>query len=198
MKRILFVGSMYDQKLRVLEEAKAMELYVTLIGNDYPTWGSRFIDLYIKSDNYNPEKTIQVLDELGLKFDGVVTFWDRDVELTAKIAQHFNLPGCPIKAATIMRNKYLTRETLTKHRIPNIDYRLVTDLSNLAVAAEQIGFPVIIKPISASSSKGIFKINNKEDIPIVKEEIAKTINPQKDKMFTYNLGKFIVEQFLVG
>lgn len=198
MKKILFVGTMYDQKLRVLEEAKKMGLYVALIGNDYPTWGSEFIDLYIKSNNYDTNETLQILEELKLKFDGVVTFWDRDVELAAKIAKHFNLPGCPEKAATIMRNKYLTREVLTQNKIPNIDYKLITNLSNLGAVAAEIGYPVIVKPISASSSKGIFKISDQKDVHSVREKIIKTINPEKDKMFSYNQGKFIVEKYIVG
>lgn len=46
MKKILFVGSMYDQKISVLKEAKKMGLFVALMGNDYPSWGSKYIDLY--------------------------------------------------------------------------------------------------------------------------------------------------------
>ena len=92
---------MYDQKIGVLKEAKKMRLFVALMGNDYPSWGSKYIDLYIKSNNYDSSDALEILDNLNLKFDGVVTFWDRDVELTSKIAEHFDLPGCPVKAATI-------------------------------------------------------------------------------------------------
>lgn len=43
MKKILFVGSMYDQKIGVLKEAKKMRLFVALMGNDYPSWGGQNI-----------------------------------------------------------------------------------------------------------------------------------------------------------
>ena len=198
MKKILFVGSMYDQKISVLKEAKKMGLFVALMGNDYPSWGSKYIDLYIKSNNYDTFEALEILDNLNLKFDGVVTFWDRDVELTSKIAAHFDLPGCPIKAATIMRNKYLTRKVITKYKIPNIPYKLMTDLSTLNSAIKEIGYPAVIKPVSASSSKGIFKISSEKDIDEVREKIIKTITPEKDKMFLYNKGKFIFEQFITG
>lgn len=198
VKTILFSSATYDKKIGTFQTAKRMGLRVVIVGTDLPAWVQEYTDLFIKANTYDTAATLVALRDSGVRFDGVVTFWDRDVELVAAIAAEFGLPGSSIESASAARNKYLMRRILTKFGIPDIKYAEITTFDELCAAASDIGYPLIIKPVSASASKGVFKIEDAGGLPGTWDLIRRHVVVESDAMFGYNKGRFIVEEFMAG
>ncbi len=198
VKTILFSNATYDKKIGTFQAAKRMGLRVAVVGTDLPAWAQDYTDIFIKANTYDTDATLAALKDSNVRFDGVITFWDRDVELVATIAAEFNLPGSSIESAAAARNKYIMRQLLTKHDLPNVKYAEVASLEELSAAASDIGFPVILKPVSASASKGVFKIDSQADLVRVWDLVREHVVPATDAMFRYNQGKFIVEAYMTG
>lgn len=198
MKTILFSSATYDKKIGTFQTAKRMGLRVVIVGTDLPAWVQEYTDIFIKADTYDTAATLAALRDSNVHFDGVVTFWDRDVELVAAIAAEFGLPGSSIESASAARNKYLMRRILSKSGIPDIRYAEITTFDELRAAASDIGYPVIIKPVSASASKGVFKIDDAAGLRHTWDLVRRHVVPESDAMFGYNKGQFLVEEFMAG
>lgn len=198
MKTILFSNATYDKKIGTFQAAKRMGLRVAVVGTDLPAWAQDYTDLFVKANTYDTTATLKALRGSGIHFDGVVTFWDRDVELVAAIAAEFGLPGSSVESAAAARDKYLMRRILTEHGIPNIKYAQITTLEELGAAAADIGYPVVLKPVSASASKGVFKIQAESALAATWDLVREHVVPESDAMFGYNRGRFIVEEFMTG
>jgi biotin carboxylase len=95
---------------------------------------------------------------------GVVTWSDRDVELTAAITSALGLPGPTPAAARRARNKYLMREALRSEPDLGPRYAEVRSRADLEAAGETVGYPAILKPTGAAGSIGIFAIDGPEDL----------------------------------
>jgi biotin carboxylase len=200
-KHILFFNATYIKKELTLKTAKDLGLKVSVVGPKLPDWSKSYVDQFIEADTYNIEETMSVLREYHEKdpFDGVITFWDRDVEPVAYVASEFNLPGSSIVAAARARNKSLMREALEVHNVPRPKFiRISGAWAELKKAADEVGYPLIYKPVGASASKGVFKVNSAEELYPTWEKMNKFAVPENDKMFTFYRDEYLVEEFMKG
>ncbi len=93
----------------------------------------------------------------------------------------------PLTLATCL-DKSRTKEILSYYKIPNSPFRLIEDLSQLKNI--KLNFPLIVKPISEGSSKGIFSssfVSNQKELNDEVERILKEYNQPA-----------LVEEFLPG
>ncbi|GAA2894888.1 ATP-grasp domain-containing protein [Streptosporangium fragile] len=98
------------------------------------------------------------------RFDGVITFSESAVTAVAAVAEALGLPGVGVEAARTSRNKLLMREAHRAHGAPHPDFRFVTDLAEALGAAEDFGYPVILKPTLGAASNFVFKIDDREEM----------------------------------
>nr|WP_241541361.1 ATP-grasp domain-containing protein [Staphylococcus pseudintermedius] len=85
-------------------------------------------------------------------------------------------------------------------QVPDIspDYENVRSEVDLRHAVARIGTPGILKPVGASGSKGIFKIESEECIEYVYETLRHATSPERDKVYHYYPNDYIYEGYLVG
>jgi biotin carboxylase len=129
---------------------------------------------------------------------GVLTWADRDVELTARLARELGLRGLSADAARQARDKHAMRAALagTPELIPR--FARVTNAAELAAAAEEIGYPAILKPAGVSGSKGIFDIRQPADLPYAFDELLRLARPEVDPQFVDYPGLLVYEELLEG
>jgi biotin carboxylase len=151
-------------------------------------------------DTYDVAAVHRAVDEIAAQYTvaGVVTWSDRDVETVSLIAERLGLTAAPIAAAEIARNKYLMREALSSHPETIPAYARVTTEEELFAAAHEIGYPAVLKPTSASGSKGIFIVHDGEQLRTAFGELMRYTRPDVDKVFTSNPNELIYEEFLAG
>ena len=99
-----------------------------------------------------------------LKCDAVMTFAELSVELTARLAERLGLPGLPVGAAQKARNKGLTRQVMRSNALPTPKVCRIKDVKDLRKAAEEVGFPAVLKPESGAASVGVKKVNCKKEL----------------------------------
>lgn len=198
---ILFFNATYIKKELTLRTAKDLGLTVSVVGPKLPKWSKRYVDYFIETNTSNIEQTLSVLRKYHKKrpFNGVITFWDRDVEPVAHVANEFNLPASSKTAAARARNKSLMRKALKLINVPHPKFIHISgSWTELQQAAEKIGYPLIYKPVGASASKGVFKVESADQLRRTWEKMMKHATPENDKMFTFYCDEYLVEEFISG
>jgi len=90
--------------------------------------------------------------------DGVLSFSESGVIAASLVAQHLGLPGNPPRAALRARNKYLMRQALQGAGLPTPAFHLVQDAAQIRTLLRAAGQPMVLKPISGSSSYGVTRL----------------------------------------
>lgn len=80
--------------------------------------------------------------------------------LAARVAATLNLPHNDPNAALAARNKWVMREALHRGGVPVPTYRQVALDADPLPAALEIGFPVVVKPITLSGSRGVIRADD--------------------------------------
>lgn len=97
-------------------------------------------------------------------FDGVITVCDYYIETVQEVAEAFGVP-CPFpKSVHKVRHKHLMRQALDRAGVPNPDYRLTQSWEETVVAATEIGYPLVLKPVDLASSAFVSLIRNEHEL----------------------------------
>ncbi len=89
------------------------------------------------------------------------------------VAEKLELIGNTMLSTELMTNKFQMRERLSKNNLPSPWYKLVSiydDLKN-----EELKFPLIVKPIDRSGSRGITKVSSLDELKAA-IELAKNVS----------------------
>jgi biotin carboxylase len=98
------------------------------------------------------------------RFDGVFTFSESAVVAVAAVADALGLPGIGVEAARRSRNKLLMRQAHARGGVPHPRFRLVSDLPAALAAAEEFGYPAILKPTLGAASNFVFRLNGPDEL----------------------------------
>ncbi|MFI9383082.1 ATP-grasp domain-containing protein [Kutzneria sp. NPDC052558] len=184
-----------------IEAAHRQGFGVALIADSVPAgMPERIVRVVHKVDTYDAAAVDAAVDAIAASHEiaGVVTWSDRDVETVSRIAERLGLPAPSLPAARSARNKFLMRQALLDHPEAIPRFARVTEWTELTKAVAEIGYPAVLKPTSASGSKGIFVLRGEDDLRAAFDELIRYTRPEVDKVFTDNSGELIVEEFLVG
>ncbi|THF81661.1 ATP-grasp domain-containing protein [Cohnella fermenti] len=98
------------------------------------------------------------------RFDGVITVCDYYIEAVREVAGARGLP-CPFpeKVRTV-RQKHLMRRELDRAGLSNPKYRLAYSWMEAAEAAEEIGYPLVLKPVDLASSAYVRLIRDRREL----------------------------------
>jgi argininosuccinate lyase len=97
-------------------------------------------------------------------FDGVLTTCDHYLEAVAHAARELGRPGAPPAAARVALRKDLVRQALSRAGLPNPDFAVATTLRSARVAADQIGYPVVAKPVDLHSGTLVRRLDDHDDL----------------------------------
>ena len=106
---------------------------------------------------------LQVRGDLG-ELDGVTTFCELAVPLTARLAERLGLPGNSPDAVDTARNKHAARAAMSAAKLPTPRNFLIEAKDQLADAAAAVGFPAVIKPVSGAASIGVIRVNDEAEL----------------------------------
>jgi carbamoyl-phosphate synthase large subunit len=99
------------------------------------------------------------------RIDGIVAEQtDVAVATAAFVAESLALPGLGLDAATAATNKFVMRERCRAAGLPMPKYACVMSSEDAAAAAAEIGFPVVVKPLDAQSSRGVAKLQSRAEV----------------------------------
>lgn len=106
----------------------------------------------------------------------------------AAVSVRFGIPGPSLGAAQTATNKYVMRQKAAAAGLPQPAFKLCISEAEARSAAEEIGYPVIVKPIDNRGSFGV----NRVDAP---NELADAV---LDAVINASSRLFLVEEFISG
>jgi carbamoyl-phosphate synthase large subunit len=171
-KTLLILGGGKFQ-IPLINKAKNFGLTVWIVDRDTNAPGAKYADHLIPSSITDVSS---ILSHIGnTHIDAVCTDQtDVGVRTVAELASTLGLKGIGPNIAKRFTNKYCMRELLQKQGLPVPKFIKIKELEEADAFIEDTGFPLIIKPPSSQSSKGVFLLRSREEFithfPITKNE----------------------------
>ena len=217
-KRIVIVGAGYEGKRPIFERARELGVDIILV-DSAKSWANdpRYISELIPTDNTKPaealtiaRKKLQRSIRKNGNLDGITTFWEDDVVLTADMAKALGLSYHSPDAARTARSKFETQAVLALKGVPAARQQTIDNLSTAAndkerdamiaafrESAAKVGFPAVIKPVSGAAAVGTEKVSSLEEAVAAYKRISAIINPKTDAIFANN-SDLLLMQYLNG
>jgi carbamoyl-phosphate synthase large subunit len=181
-KKLMILGA-GEIQVPVILKAKNEGYYVIVVDFDKSAPGFKFADIKLVISTHNEKEILE--QAVKYNIDGILTTSDFPVRVVASIAEKLGLKALNKESANICTDKFLLRQKIKESNLNYPNYILAETISDLSVVDY---FPAIIKPIDSSASKGVKKVNSKEEL--IKEfEISISYSNSK---------KVIVEEFIEG
>jgi D-alanine-D-alanine ligase len=185
----------------LIKKAKSFGLKIVLLGREANTF-QPYVDYCIVGDTLNYSEALDTLDKFlkgnpEVKLDGVCTFLEDDVLLTAKIADKYKLIGTPFKVANQVRNKFLFREFCFNNNLPVVKFRSLRTAKDLEEVIKDFTFPLVVKPAYGAASAFVMKVNNEAELRESYNYIKKEISPKVESALNDGLEVF-VEEYIDG
>lgn len=159
----------------------------------------RHFDDVLCGDPHRPESALKAVKEFeittGLKPKAVIPITEMTLMSAELIARHYELPFLSSECVAASRNKILMKQAFQMNKVPTAKYFPFSSKEELLIAADKIGYPVIVKPVEAAHSIGVKKISSIYEIDEAYqycEESLKSISEQ----WGIGNGKFQVEEFI--
>ena len=102
----------------------------------------------------------------SLKVEAIVPGFEYMVDVAARVASRFNLPGLPIEVARCTRNKTAMREVMVQAGLAGPVYKVVERQGDLAIAAAHVGFPAVLKPVDGCGSLMVRRVDSMEELTL--------------------------------
>ncbi|MFG2224005.1 ATP-grasp domain-containing protein [Streptomyces sp. NPDC048644] len=100
----------------------------------------------------------------ALHFDGVISSCDYYLPTVAAIAGHLGLPGPAPQAVTAACRKDATRRTLRAAGVPGPRFAVCDGFAAAAVAAREIGYPLVFKPVDLCAGMFVRRIDDEQEL----------------------------------
>ncbi|VAW94648.1 hypothetical protein MNBD_GAMMA21-2997 [hydrothermal vent metagenome] len=128
---------------------------------------------------------------------GVIATDDYTTELAARIAQALDLPHNDPAAVLLTQRKDLARVQLERHGVSKpVHWRLDLE-SDLAPQLDSIVYPVVVKPVSLSGSRGVIRANDQTELLNAVDRIRRLLHSMND-LPADSIRYVLVEEFIAG
>ena len=161
MKRLLMLGGSTSQ-VCAIKKAKEMGHYVIIC--DYlPDNPGQFVaDEFYQVSTTDKDAVLKLAKTLNL--DGVVCYAsDPAAPTAAYVCEKLGFPTNPYESVMVLSNKDTFREYLREHDFCVPYAESYTDIDTMKANASKFKFPVMVKPVDSSGSKGINKIYSADE-----------------------------------
>lgn len=177
-------GSM--QQIPIIKRAKEMGLYVITCDYCPDNPGHKFADEYYNVSTTDLDAVLELAKRINI--DGIVAYAsDPAAPTAAYVSEKLGLPGNPYQSVKLLTEKDLFRKFLKEHGLNCPKARGFTNYEDALAAIGDFRFPVMVKPVDSSGSKGVVKIYGVDEL---KDAVAEAL--------LYSRGKrFIIEEFIV-
>ena len=162
MRTVLFVGAGRHQR-RAIAQAKGMKLRVAAVDRNRDAPGLAEADIAKIVDFADVDAVLRATSRL--KIDGVLTVSaDRAVPVVAAVAAARGLPGIGLETAHLLTNKIAMRRRLAERGVPQPRFAAVRTISETRRAADEVGFPAVLKPADSGGQRGVFRVESLDDV----------------------------------
>ena len=131
---------------------------------------------------------------------GVLALGDRPTVLAAKVSEALGLPGNPVAAAEISRNKLATRECVRSAGLAAPWFRSVAATpAEPERLARELSVPCVVKPLGLSGSRGVIRADDPAQFVTAFERLCRLLSePGVQGMRDSLNDTIVVEGFVPG
>jgi biotin carboxylase len=184
MKRILLLGGS-TQQIPAIEYARNQGYYTVLCDYLPDNPGQKYSDKFYRVSTTDKDAILKVAENENI--DGIVAYAsDPAAPTAAYVAEKLGLSTNPYKSVETLGYKDKFRDFLKKN---HFNYPQMGTFGNFKEVKETIKnfkFPLIVKPIDSSGSKGVSKIESLDDLEIA---FKSALEQSRNK-------KVIIEEFI--
>lgn len=162
MKKLLILGGGFLQNF-VICKARNLGYYVCCLDADPNAMGFKNANEYAVINIVNEEACLAYAREKQV--NGVLTAaTDFSVLTMSFIAEAMGLPGINYSSAKIIKNKAMVRKTLfdAKTDDTGLSYEICS-VESIPEILTKVKFPIMMKPVDGSGSRGASKVERSED-----------------------------------
>lgn len=195
MDTLLIVGSGSAAYREYVLRSLAAHYELVLL-HDFPiTWQKPYVKEYICAPLTRHTLAISVARQLQkrYRFAGVFTYSESFVELAAAIAQALQFPHTSVDSMRHCRDKALMRRAWQAAHVPSAVSHLVTSTAEAKAVAEEMGYPVVVKPRALSGSFGVIRVDSSARLVA-----AYAAAEQAHALFGSETTGVLVEEYLAG
>ena len=152
-----------------------------------PDVARRALSGYLRVRSLWDEESIirEVYSWQGDRFDGVECLWEPGMMIAARLREALDLPGLTVADTTPFRDKEAMKKVLDRAGLRTPRHRRATTVSEIQQGAEEIGYPLIVKPIAGAGSADTHRVDDPADL-------------ERVIMATRHVPEVSVEEFIEG
>jgi len=135
--------------------------------NSLPEMTRQHLSGYLQTPMLNQEVAVVAAVTAhwgGMTFDRVICLWEPGVVLAAKLRVALGVAGLSVDDAIAFRNKDIMKARVSAAGIRCPRHRGATTAAGVRAAAEEIGYPLIIKPIDGAGSMDTFRVDDAREL----------------------------------
>jgi len=176
---LLLISAGLERYRAYLFESMRTRYRIHLINTVEPTWERAYIVGHSVLPDLRTEDAVAEVARIAATepVAGVMSWDESKIIQTAWAARELGLPGGDPEAVLRCRDKFATREALFDAGVPQPAYALVGDVEAAQIAADKIGYPVILKPRAASASYGVVLVGDGAEVAAYFRYVAETAVP---------------------
>jgi carbamoylphosphate synthase large subunit len=184
-KKIMLLGGI-RYLLPVIKVAHEQGYYVITADFLPDNIAHKYSDEYVNVSIVDQETVLKVAREK--KIDGIMSFGvDPGVVSASYVQQQMGLPSFgPYESVCILQNKDRFRDFLSKHGFNVPKAKGYSSVKEAVVDQDSFDYPVIVKPTDSAGSKGVTRVNNRN-------QLKKAVEHAIDKSLS---GHIIIEDFI--
>lgn len=187
---LLLLGASSDQ-LFAIKTAKSMGLRVLTVDMNPNSPGFKISDDYAVISTRDLPSLKAFIDEYrrkGNRIAGVTVMGSDIPQVVAALGEYLNTPAISAESARLATQKYEMKCRLKEFEVPVPWFSLVDSAQSLKKIAKSRGYPLVIKPVDRSGSRGVFRLTEGCDLDHL-FELSKSVS------FS---GTVMVEDYIAG
>ena len=131
--------------------------------------------------------------------DGIIAVGDRPAVLAACIAEALGLPGNPPSAVRASRNKLASRRAFKAAGLLTPSFADVSIADDPSALAADCTFPVVVKPLALSGSRGVMRVDRASDFVWAFERLGRLlVSPDIVSERDEAHGRALIESYIPG
>ncbi len=159
-KKILIIPALFDH-IDLIKEAKKAGFQIITCDNNPDNEGHKYSDVFKNISLLDIDSVVNMAKDE--KIDAVSPFsTDIGAIPAAYIAQEMNIVGNPVNTVTIMSNKYSFRKFLSENNFNVPKFQSLSSFEEIDF--DRITFPLIIKPTDRAGSKGVYVVEDSNQL----------------------------------
>ncbi|MDO4617308.1 MAG: ATP-grasp domain-containing protein [Lachnospiraceae bacterium] len=160
-KKIAIIGASYLQE-PLIQKAKSMGLETHVFAWAAGDVGEKSADVFYPISIVEKDQILEKCREIGI--DGICTIASDLAAIAVNyVAENMGLTGNSMACTLVSTNKHAMRRCFEEHGDPSPKSLRVSNAEELDT--DRLTFPVIVKPMDRSGSRGITKVLKAGDLP---------------------------------